>query len=109
MWETLFDPAMLDSGKEIAIWCPNYDDVSELFAALKVAGIEWWGDGDLLTSDDMWRIYEKGTVYYVEYDEDETKKLAFGNKECPDGTALRCVFCAECIKPSVCAEVGDLI
>lgn len=23
MWETLFDPSMLDSGKEIAIWCPN--------------------------------------------------------------------------------------
>lgn len=42
MWETLFDPSMLDSGEEIAIWCPNHDDVSELFAILEEAGIEWW-------------------------------------------------------------------
>lgn len=109
MWETLFDPSMLDSGKEIAIWCPDHDDVPELFAILKAAGIEWWVDGDLLTSGDEWGAYENETVYYVEYDEERKQKLAYADKSAVGGCTLGCVFRPECVKPSVCVEVGDLI
>lgn len=67
------------------------------------------GDSDLLTSDDMWYVNEENTVYYVEYDEDAGKKLAFGGKEDAGNIECGCIFCSERLASSMCVEVGDLL
>ena len=107
MWETLFDPSMLDSGKEIAIWCPRHEDVPELFKILAERGIKW-NDGGPLEAADRWNSYAEETVYFVDWNIDEERVLLYGDRDV-SGEIIRCEFHPECIPITTIVEVGDLI
>ncbi len=107
MWETLFDPSMLDSGKEIAIWCPRHEDVPALFEILRNAGITWWNTDELRDDDDEWGAYKSEMTYCI-VKAGKGRGLAIGGRATAD-EEIRCIFRSECVKPKIFVEVGDLL
>lgn len=65
MWETLFDPSMLDSGKEIAIWCPTREDANGLMDVLDALGYCWCNGDELDYEGTLWHIHKEDTAYVV--------------------------------------------
>ena len=108
MWETLFDPAMLDSGKEIAIWCPNEEDAPVLFGLLREAGFSWNGGEQFSTANHKWRSYEKETTYFL-WNNNGRRVVTYGDRDCYTNEYMSCMFCASCLTPHLVVEVGDLI
>lgn len=108
MWETLFDPSMLDSGKEIAIWCPREVDAGALMVELRKAGCKWNGGDPLDPYRTRWGCYMDEMVYYV-----NRTRVAMGDRayavKCGDKYTM-CVFDpGHNVLCEVAPEVGDLI
>ena len=109
MWETLFDPSMLDSGKEIAIWCPKEEGVAELFEMLASRGIAWRGGASLTDYPNRWVDYRENTVYFLRRIFAKFV-VTYGDTSCTsDDNVIFCVFVPECCCGAASVEVGDLI
>lgn len=108
MWETLFDPAMLDSGKEIAIWCPNEGDAPSLFLFLRENGFIWNDGMPLYKDNHNWRSYGAETTYYL-WNNNGRKVITYGDRDCYTNEYMSCMFCASCLAPHLVVEVGDLL
>lgn len=109
MWETLFDPSMLDSGKEIAIWCPREEDMQALFEILSSRGYRWVDEDPLdSTTYSLWQTFGEDTVYrawdgkFVSYTD-----LAVASEESQG--MLTCRLDSQTSMGSTEVEVGDLI
>lgn len=95
MWETVFDPSMLDLVENrhlIIVHCPTQSLAEELLGILGEYGIRWYGeDVESCPADHTnWDTYGRDTCYWV-----EGRDITFGPiSEAEDDyfDHVRCVF-----------------
>lgn len=95
MWETVFDPSMLDlveNSHLIIVHCPTESLAEELLGALGEYGIRWYGESAESSPADNtnWDTYGRDTCYWI-----EGRDITFGpisDTENDYFDHIRCVF-----------------
>lgn len=75
MWETPFDPSMLDAREGVVILCPDEDRATELMELLNAHKVQWNG-GDCSKAANLWEIYGSETCYRV-----KNKDMGYASKD----------------------------
>lgn len=76
MWETPFDPSMLN-GSGVVIHCPYEPDADTLMDILAEHGVKWCdGTTPASAKNSCWNMSKENMVYYI----DRRKSMSYGDK-----------------------------
>lgn len=91
MWESAFEPSMLENPK-IIVSCPSKYLVKELMDVLAENGVKWWG-GKMPSKDNSeWENYEEETCYWIENKTMTYGTIHYADEEEDFENYIKCTF-----------------